>query len=476
MLRGLAVAKRLLSKESLATYPPLVYFDPDTDGLIAGLFIVTYLSNLGVQYDYYINPNRTHGFFLEPQLVAGRTIINGDFAITTPEMEAIVSSGSNVVSMDHHETEDSLIHQVMGPNEGIVINNQYPFEDPLNRYQSGAQVTWEVLKEIDPTLDTKTNRALVGLTLLTDVRDIENERAKKYLRELYNHPYKGYIRYLIDSTKGKDYSFGVPRLDRNYVDFTLNPKINAMLRLGYEQEAVSFILGGGLPDTDFQKIQQRMRKRFTKLARVREMERVVFFELQEGDFAADDSKYLPTFLGLVANDFTKGGKSALGWVRELNGGISRASFRAGLPGVRYRSFLATYINAQGHESAFGVLDFRPTSKILNLIDLAAKEAEGGYTVEVDYHEVVNLGKFLPLEGRKIAEENLYKMSYNKTYIKYVGSTAAINELVIRDNYQKYNINSIDVVGFDRGAHPSKDFILPTVERGIVRCYLQKVGN
>ena len=108
-------------------------------------------------------------------------------------------------------------------------------------------------------MDTVENRALVGLTLLSDVCDIENKNAKLYLDALYSHKYDGYIKYLIQGVSDEDnYKFGVPRFDRNFVDFKFSPVVNSNLRFNKGEEVVRFFLRQGELDKSCQQRQKTL--------------------------------------------------------------------------------------------------------------------------------------------------------------------------------------------------------------------------
>ena len=253
VLKGADKARELIEKMD----DVLVYFDPDVDGMIAGYFVCKFLKEHGKSFTWYVNSERMHGWQLDTVSIKGRDIIAVDFQIRPEQVREIVKSGCNLISMDHHVNGEKFIRSNQKGKVGIVINNQYPFEEDDSHYLSGAGVVFETLIYIDNSFDTQENRALVGLTLLSDVCNIENPYAAEYLRILYNHKYKGYIKYLISSTLGdKDFQFGVPRLDRNYVDFKFSPAINSCLRFNREDEVVEFFLGSGKLNLNFHKRQK----------------------------------------------------------------------------------------------------------------------------------------------------------------------------------------------------------------------------
>ena len=94
---GYWILKRELDKGKDAKI--LVYYDPDIDGLFAGLLVEQYLEKLGVRgpnYKYFLNSDRQHGFKLTDNLLAqlkGYTIVAVDFSITKEEFDRILKAG-----------------------------------------------------------------------------------------------------------------------------------------------------------------------------------------------------------------------------------------------------------------------------------------------------------------------------------------------------------------------------------------------
>lgn len=468
---GVDAAARILDRA--ASGRTLIYFDPDVDGLIAGLFFATVLNKRGIKYSTYVNPKRQHGFELSGSDVEGMTVVNGDFLVTRQQTEDLVSHGASLLSIDHHECESDLIH-VVGEEgaEGIVINNQYPFEDSRNLFQSGAGMTFLTLREIEPWIDTPTNRALVGVSLLTDVRDIEQPGAWPWLYELYNHKFTGYIRYLINQTKPeKSYNYGTPRLDRNYVDYRLSPSINALFRFGYENHAVDFILGGGYPNIRFQDNQRQLVKKMLAKAAVLEYDYLTVVELDSRDFTHEESEILSNFVGLVCSRYTGTGKSAIGYSIDYAGRVERASFRGAVSTAKYREHMLDLIDGRGHSMAFGIKDLVPSGELWEKLNERCHEAEGNAQVVDKFIYVQDLFKFHSSNTRVIAEKNVYKSGPNRVYIRYTGSK--IEDKYIGENFQSYLMDGISIKCFNSDLDPSRDYILAQVERGRVVYYLDK---
>lgn len=378
-----------------------------------------YFDTLGLDYTYYVNENRVHGFTLDPSMLKGYLLVAADFAIDRETLKTIVDAGVDVISTDHHEVEDELIYYSNGGYEGIVINNQYPFEPEEDRYLSGAGVVYEVFKEMSPDFKSEERDSVVGITLLSDVRPIENKKARKFLAKLYTNT-EGYIAYLIDNTLRSDFGFGCPKMDRNFVDFTFSPTINAMLRFNKTSEAVEFVLGRGLDfSCDYRKMQSDLVSRLKDTAEVLELSSCYVLAINTRLFEVD----ITNFIGLLCSMYKNSGKSALAFAYD-GGRIKRASFRGLCDDVDYRKDFQTLgINAQGHKGAFGIKDFYPNA------DTWTQIAEHIGRLEVNSSETrtiidsSNLSLSIRTKGNGIAYENCYCRDMYRTYFRYKGKNA-----------------------------------------------------
>ena len=456
-------------------HQPIVYFDPDVDGCIAGLLVCKLFGMLGIKFDWYINSNRSHDWSLPVEKVRGRDIFAVDFIITADKIKELVDGGCNIVSMDHH-TNGSYFIESKGKNgnHGLVINNQYPFEEEDSRYLSGAGVVFESIVAMYSEFDTALNRALVGITLLSDVRDIENELAHYYLSELYTYKYEGYIKYLIDSVMGEiDYGFGLPKMDRDYVDYKFSPAINACLRFNREDEVVNFFLGRGELDLGYREVQKELTRSIVEKSKKISLPNLNITYFYEKDFM-QYSDVLSNFVGLVASKGLDGERSSICYMISTGEGgklfVKRASFRGHINGLDYQGALFELFQCLGHKSAFGIKGivpsketFKRANKLCSLV-----EEDSGYIRKVI--NVVNMSMFVNRNAYEIAEDNLYALSQNKTYIKYVGTD--IQNKRSGANYKEYSVNGIPVKCFDLKKDFDNGLILPTLDRGLLTFYLE----
>ena len=451
----------------------LVYFDPDVDGLIAGYFACKSLSLRGIPFSWYINSNRGHGFFLPIEKVRGMNLFCVDFLMDFDTVKSLVDAGCNVLSIDHHDNGDIFIEYESNGCKGIVVNNQYGFEEETGRYQSGAGVVFEsLIPYFGDEFNTRENRALVGLTLLTDIRNIENINARLYLQELYMHPYKGYIGYLLDHTLGEvDYSFGVPRMDRNYVDYTFSPIINSCLRFNKQDEVVEFILGSGKLDRSYHKRQKELINDLMEYSKVIQMDNTNIVVIDKSKFnGSKDEPYLSNFVGLLASQYLDGKRSAFAYLVDGRK-VGRASFRGRVNGLDYLSKLVERIHGVGHGSAFGIKELKPSKELFSWANNVCRDLEENEDFSTEYITARNMSIIVNNKGYDLGIENIYCLSQHRKYIRYTGDNVKVKRSGAK--YKEYALDGVLVMCFDDSLDPRKDLILPIIERGVLCFYLNK---
>lgn len=472
---GIEKARILLRKMLIDPRPIIVYFDPDVDGAIAGYLVCKYLRKVGHEFQWYINSNRSHDWSLPKEKVKGRNIIAVDFIITAEKVRELSSLGCNLLSMDHHNNGSEAIECHDG-GDCMVINNQYSFEDDDGRYLSGAGVVFEVLSQIDEEFDTELNRQLVGITLLSDIRDIENPLAEGYLYLTYSGKYDGFLRRLIDSTMGdRDNSFGVPRMDRNYIDYKFSPALNACFRFNRQGDVVKFLLGVGELSTVWRDKQKSLVKELQNGCKVIELNhtRIVYFN--EIDFLAY-SDVLSNFVGLLASRYLDGDKSVICYMIQEEDGrkfIKRASMRGRINGIDYNSSIQKLgvCDCRGHNSAFGMVGLKPSKDVFLEVDKVCGVLESECQYQRPVIECANLSMFLNSpKSFYVAEDNMYKLSQNQTVIKYTGGGYRVKREGA--SYREYEVDGIPVLSFNLKSTFSSNYISLVLDRGNRIFYLE----
>lgn len=468
----------------------LVYFDPDVDGLFSGYFICKYLESRGIPYSYYINENRKHGFMLNLDKLEGYMIISVDFTIDLSIIEDMKTRDIVSINIDHHDISTNLIQW----DKGIVINNQYHFEPEQKKYLSGAGVVFEVLCCWDNRFNTSDNRAIVGVTLLSDVRPIENAEAEKYLLETYSKDNSsGIFKYLIDSVLEIDYGFGVPKMDRNFIDYTFSPRLNSMFRFNEGMEAVRFVLGYGLETIDKRGLQRAYSQYLNNISSLKMFDNYCLTEIDVNDISVNEMLQFfdeiefdysniiescyniepSNFIGLSCSSVKDScGKSSVAILKD-NDKLIRGSFRGKYDGIEYLEvFRRNNVVAFGHMGAFGIIDMPTDDSSLAAIQQDIMQTEIGYIPTHKVMDVKNLSFFCVHKGARIAKKNNLVRDDHRTYVKYTGDNVVLKRGTPK--YQEYFIDGIKVKCFDEQITVENGLILPILERGYVALYLKSV--
>lgn len=474
----------------------LVYGDPDIDGMIACYLACRFLDYEGISYEYYVNPNRKHGFYLPYEKVRGYTILAVDFSITDDELNQIVESGASIVVLDHHSIGNKeLLYKCNLKNKGLVINNQYVFEDENYRFLSGAGVAYKVLGGINRQLLSEENKAVVGISLLSDIRAIENNMARDILQVTYNSESPLIKRLITVAQNDIDFGFGVMRMDRNFTDYTFSPKFNSLFRANRGFEATDFILGKSLNRNlinDCRQFQNLMidyimsnlygntNNMICKFIENKPMSEIIEdirsraspqdkLILSRNDFS---DSLLSNYIGLVCSRLKDESHTAFLCVTE-NGKIVRGSVRGLLDNVNYLSIFRDFgMEANGHKNAFGVLgslnvDLNQLDEIVGYVESKAKDS-----MESRLIEVRNLSTYTMTGNRDIATYNIFARTSKMVGIKYVGNKSSCKMEKCGKMFKWY-VDGVAIKCFDEGVTPWNGVILPLRERGYIVFYLKK---
>lgn len=451
--------------------------------------------------------------------IAGGYIIHGDFTIEFDKLKDLVSKGLFVLSTDHHEVpyrgdKGPVIYakgkmgvlqgvepkgadpqggepvvevqervfndsyesaDIMGL--GVIINNQYDFEPDSRRYQSGTGVIADVLRGYSGSdWGGEPLNQLVGWTLLSDVRDISGAEAKWWLSRLFSWNYgsavslapgslSGVLKHVVDEVMRNrtDWNFGVVKMTRTFVDYTLSPAINALFRFDLENDAVRLMLGGEYPKyrgrygRNWQEYQRAVRDEILAEATVtRYGEGFVVLDISwpYKSFILSECR-VSNFIGLAASQLMDAEDSCvLAISRGVGGEVERASFR-GKYNLPYREELARagVLQGAGHSAAFGVpgmskeVDFEGIGRVVNRLLDEYKATNG---VDKLYIVVDNLGPVGSSgAAEKLAEYNEYAPSSQKVYLKYTG--AGIDVLKASAKRVVFSVDGVEVLYFGKEA-------------------------
>lgn len=468
--RGIPELKLILTK----THEAFIKYDPDIDGTVAGEFMRRFLHRFGIPYTYGINDNRQHGLKMSDDVLLplkGKTIFLVDAGTSLEELRHVTSLGINIVNIDHHHIDHQDLVFFQNTETGayaLMINNQYPFEPEALRFLSGAGVVYYTLEALVPGFCTLDEAALVGLTLLSDIRPLESKLAQEFLTITYMHD-SPQMSYLLKCTRpDRDWGFGEQTFDRNYIDYTFSPKINALFRLNKGHAAIDLFRGAFKIQPqqldEFRRVQNSIRDLIIQNLKGVELSNLIFKGV--GSHVRSVYQYdITNFIGLACSRLSNGQKTAFLYVEE-NGKIKRGSVRGKCDDVDYLSIFRKYgFQAEGHHNAFGVI-----SVDLPRVDIVALNAEIAQH-EQGYEGRKYVGRLFPVSnlsmfmstprGKKIAEMNNYLRDSQRIYLEYKGTPQAVEQ---RGKMTAYLVDGIEVRSFEPGLAFEDGLILPVNER------------
>lgn len=484
--RGVDIAEDILRDRNRKF---LVYGDPDIDGMLSCYLATRWCALNGIPSAYYVNENRLHGFYLDAD-IEGYTILAVDFGMTREEVQSVVDRGANIVLLDHHAIGYDEVVEVRGTkngveSRGVIINNQYSFESAEHRFFSGAGVVYQVLSSIDERMVCEDNMALVGVTLLSDIREIENDIARSILSVTYRCNTE-LFRGLVSKTQTVSYGMGYPRMDRQFIDYVFSPRFNALFRANRGFEAIEFMLGKRLPMgllDACKALQDRILGYILANLRIREYRSFVYGEIDDvpmgellkrmgfnmGGFDFSSCR-LDNYIG-VACSRLKGDKSALLCVVK-DGKVLRGSFRGVLDDANYLTAVRYLgVEADGHQVAFGVLslngvDLGELDELLGGLERYTGDNRGKRLVEVS-----NLHLFNEQGGcTKMSRYNIFVRSNMMCGIKYTGTNC---ECVRRGKLYEWKIDGVIVKSFSESVTPHTGVIVPMRDRDYLVLYLRE---
>ena len=234
----LRIIKAIENKEKT-----IIYGDYDVDGITSITVLKQFLSERGLDVDYYI-PNRLdEGYGLNKQAIEKiieekyTLIITVDCGISAiEEIEMCNNSGVDVIVTDHHEQLESI------PNAYAIIDckrkdNTYPF-----RELCGAGVVFKLIQAISLKLDLDAKEYLkyLDIVCIGTISDIvplisENRVIAKLGLKLVEQTRNIGLKTLIQEV-------GYKKIDSGMISFGIAPRINACGRMGYQEEALKLFL------------------------------------------------------------------------------------------------------------------------------------------------------------------------------------------------------------------------------------------
>ena len=512
-LQGVDLAKQVLANGLARGYPIVLKGDPDVDGLMAWYVGAKMLQKAGYSFHSCVNTDRRHGlveeelvkkerswrqydYYIPTEYHQNEIIINVDSSISAEEMLQLTSQGNFVISLDHHEVEGSPLFPnqqywstteetgdgVSLIGEAVLINNQYEFEPEELKFWSGTGVVLNALSKIlEVEIETEWV-AMHGVTLLSDVRDIENPLAREILKVTFETPLLEMptLRKLTQVCQAEvptAFQRYPEKLDRTFVDFSLSPYINASYQLNLSEYLFRLCI-----QTDFfyslpaKTIRTRILNHMKDYLKVTELENLVILAIDVAEIpeTSDSKEYnfkYTSFLGLIANQYLRDlGKTVLIAAVE-NGKWLRGSVRGFHSEVEYRDFFEHHnFDAQGHKGAFGLvsvkgaINFPSLDKDLGILEQGATQQ--GLNIHVMSNLLANFDKL-----RELAYENEFLLSSHFHSISYSG--LAYSTFAETAKKRGYEVDGMFVDSFDKELNPKNALIVPYLYGDELKLILRK---
>lgn len=509
----------------------LIYYDPDIDGLFSGLIMERFLTNIGLgtqlkNYRYYINNNRAHGFMLsDKQLekLQGYTIIAVDFSISKEDFDRILRAGINLINIDHHEIDKEsytlsdrpFVFSRCGDNMGVILNNQYKNEPQEFKFLSGAGMVFYYVLALSKYYGVGYDEdfsALVGITLLSDIRELENEKARYFLKCAFDSE-SNYLKFLQWVVQSESYSytrfspFGIPTICRNFIDFTFSPIINALLRADRSSDAVNILRQNEQVVSKYRNRDYLLKFRDVQkeiiasiMREIEESENIVgsytkrFSHMTvcclNSDFKPTVKTYIDkdfevnitNYIGVACSKIKDEDKTGVIFVIDKDTQmIIRGSVRGGFDGVDYlKIFQNNGVPSAGHHNAFGILPCDISTinfeKINEEIEKAEKEVLLNGNTMRSVLKVNHLDVFArDPRSKMICMYNELSRDNCRIYLKYTGDINSIRMKKISDKFIQYIIDDVTVNSYDASLNISDSYILVGFENGKYVKYTLRPG-
>ena len=526
-LKGLDLAKEIFEEGVKRGLPIVLKGDPDVDGLFSYDIARQLLTKKGYLFSSCVNRDRKHGLIEEEFVeLKNRTwkpykknklseeelnsftltgglgdkyiptewhkdelIINVDSSISGKEMQMLVDNGCFVISLDHHELEldgylkdqrhfscsesympsDGFGVEMSYKGRGVIINNQYEDEPSELRFWSGTGVTLQAMCYILGVEPKKEHLVMHGISLLSDVRDIENPLARElleltYKTPLYDLPLINKLARVSNSEVPEIFRKNVTHLDRVFIDYTLSPFINASYQLNLGEFLFDLVSTKKTQGMVVKETRRKIVENLKQSIKIKRFSRLTLLLLDLSWIEESDVEELydfsyTSFLGLVANSFLKEGKTVAIFAND-KGKFVRGSVRGVSHHIDYRSiFGKKWFTVKGHQGAFGIteIDGKPN---FDLINKTIEQLESNLEVKSN---VIKMKNLLDNQAEliKIAYENQFLLSQNQVGIKYKGLHYSVKNETAKT--VTYDVTGMSVFTYDKELNLKNSIIVPVIE-------------
>lgn len=212
--------------------------DSDVDGFTSSAIIYQYITKISprTEIDYYLHSGKGHGLsdliedILNSEHEYGLVILPDAGSNDDTYHIMLQKQGIECLILDHHIVESDT--QII--SNTVIINNQSS-ADYLNKDLSGAGVTWQFCRYVDSKIQTNYANDLIDLAALGIVSDMMSVLSLEN-RYIIHTGFNNINNYFFKCLCSKQsYSMG-GKVTPMTVAFYITPLINAMIRVGTQEE------------------------------------------------------------------------------------------------------------------------------------------------------------------------------------------------------------------------------------------------
>lgn len=245
LMKDMDIGSRRLAKAIRTGEKILVYGDYDVDGTTAASIIYIFLSDFGVDVDYYIPHRFKEGYGISPNGIKyaveqdADLIVSVDCGITAiEETKMAAQHGIDLIICDHHTVGEEL------PPAAAVLDPKradcsYPFKG-----LSGAGVGFKLVQATIKKLGLNERLAfqfldLVAISIASDIVPLVDENRvlmRSGLKNINSQPRPG-IQALLDLIQ-----MDAGDISTSNIVFSIGPRINAAGRMGDASKAVKLMI------------------------------------------------------------------------------------------------------------------------------------------------------------------------------------------------------------------------------------------
>lgn len=207
-----------------------IVVDADVDGYTSAAMVYSYTKNLNPEckLTYLIHTGKQHGLTEDIAVPEDTQLLVIPDAGTndTEQCKALKEKGIDIIILDHHDRE------IDNPY-AIIVNNQCS-NNYENKELCGAGIVYKFLQAVDDEFwddDIDNYLDLVALANISDNMDVRSRETKYLISKGLDFINNAFFEKLIEVQ-----SYSLPEVDMIGVQFYVTPLINALVRMGSQEE------------------------------------------------------------------------------------------------------------------------------------------------------------------------------------------------------------------------------------------------